>query len=220
MPSQVRIAVFDDHPLLREGVIHTLRAQPDLDVIGEGATAEEAVRFAAANKPDVMLLDVSMPGGGLQAARAVSNAAPSVRSVMFTVSEREEDVNEAIAAGARGYILKGTGGIELARAVRAIAAGETYVSPGLAARMLATMQQRWTSSRSGRDRDAELTVREEQILASAAEGRTNKEIANELQLSEKTVKHYMTNVLQKLQARNRVEAIIAARRRGISRCAS
>jgi DNA-binding NarL/FixJ family response regulator len=188
--------------------------------VGDGASAEEALRFATKNRPDVLLLDVSMPGGGIEAARAVHSACPMVKTVMLTVSEREDDVSEAMAAGVRGYVLKGVGGTELARIVRSVAAGETYVSPTLAARTLVSMQQRWTLAQASKPHDADLTKREEQILNQASLGQTNKEIARHLQLSEKTIKHYMTNVLQKLQARNRVEAIIEARRRGLSTGAS
>lgn len=217
MSSQVRVGVFDDHPLLREGVIHTLRSHPNIDVIGEGASAEEAVRFATERKPDVILLDVSMPGGGIEAARAVRSACPSVKTVMLTVSEREDDVSEAMSIGVKGYVLKGIGGSELARIVKSVADGDTYVSPALAARTLVSMQQRWSQTKAPKQADADLTRREEQILSHASLGQTNKEIAQQLQLSEKTIKHYMTNVLQKLQARNRVEAIIEARRRGLAR---
>ncbi len=138
---------------------------------------------------------------------------------MLTVSEREDDVSAAMAAGVRGYVLKGVGGAELARIVRSVAAGETYVSPALAASLLVSMQQRWTTSQIPKSPEADLTLREEQILGQASLGQTNKEIARHLQLSEKTIKHYMTNVLQKLQARNRVEAIIEARRRGMTKTA-
>ena len=220
MAAQVRVGVFDDHPLLREGVIHTLKNQPGIDVVGDGASADEAVRFAKESCPDVLLLDVSMPGGGIEAARAVRSSSPAVMTVMLTVSEREDDVSEAMAAGVRGYVLKGVGGTELARIVKSVAAGETYVSPALAARTLVSMQQRWAQAKSAKDHDADLTKREEQILDQASLGHTNKEIAQHLQLSEKTIKHYMTNVLQKLQARNRVEAIIEARRRGLAKTAS
>jgi DNA-binding NarL/FixJ family response regulator len=215
MASQVRIAVFDDHPLLREGVIHTLKKQPGIDVIGDGASAEEAIRFATAHKPDVMLLDVSMPGGGISAAHALKLSCPGVKTIMLTVSEREEDVSAAMEAGVRGYILKGVGGADLARIILSIAEGQTYVAPSLAARTLMAMQKRWSVAHTPKRRDADLTSREEQILDQASRGLTNKEIARHLQLSEKTIKHYMTSVLQKLQARNRVEAIIEARRRRI-----
>ncbi|MGQ0674407.1 MAG: response regulator [Hyphomicrobium sp.] len=215
MVSQVRIGVFDDHPMLREGVIHALKGQARLSVVGQGTSALEAVRFAIDKKPDVVLLDLSMPGGGIEAARSIKSACPDVRTVILTVSEREDDVTEAMAAGVRGYVLKGVGGTELARIILSIADGETYVSPGLAARTLMTMQRRWEIKKSAPDRESELTAREGQILDQASLGLTNKEIARRLVLSEKTIKHYMTSVLQKLQARNRVEAIIEARRRGL-----
>jgi DNA-binding NarL/FixJ family response regulator len=164
-------------------------------------------------KIDVMLLDVSMPGGGIDAARALKACYPNLKTIVLTVSEREDDVTAAIVAGVKGYVLKGIGASDLVRIVGAVARGETYVSPGLAQRLLVKMQQRWTAGTPSKDINAQLTVREEQILGQASLGLTNKEIARKLQLSEKTVKHYMTSVLQKLQARNRVEAIIAMKRR-------
>ena len=215
MAEQIRVAVIDDHPLLREGVVHTLSGDPGLNVVAEGACANDAIRISQSKRPHILLMDVSMPGGGIEAALAVKTASPLVKIIMLTVSEREDDLTAAMTAGVQGYVLKGIGGSELVRVVRAVMAGETYVSPGLAARMLVKMQQRWTMGRAPKDRDAELTAREGQILSQASLGLSNKEIGNKLQLSEKTVKHYMTNVLQKLQVRNRVEAILAAQRQGM-----
>jgi DNA-binding NarL/FixJ family response regulator len=213
MQNKVRVAVFDDHPLMRAGIIHSLRNDPGLEVIAEGESAGEALQAAAKLKIDVMLLDVSMPGGGIDAARALKACYPNLKTIVLTVSEREDDVTAAIVAGVKGYVLKGIGASDLVRIVGAVARGETYVSPGLAQRLLVKMQQRWTAGTPSKDINAQLTVREEQILGQASLGLTNKEIARKLQLSEKTVKHYMTSVLQKLQARNRVEAIIAMKRR-------
>jgi DNA-binding NarL/FixJ family response regulator len=213
MQNKVRVAVFDDHPLMRAGIIHSLRNDPSLEVIAEGESAGEALQAAAKLKIDVMLLDVSMPGGGIEAARALKACYSNLKTIILTVSEREDDVTAAIVAGVKGYVLKGIGASDLVRIVGAVARGETYVSPGLAQRLLVKMQQRWTAGTPSKDINAQLTVREEQILGQASLGLTNKEIARKLQLSEKTVKHYMTSVLQKLQARNRVEAIIAMKRR-------
>lgn len=214
MATKVRVSVFDDHPLMRAGIIHSLRNDPALDVVAEGECASDALQAAAKHRPDVMLLDLSMPGGGIEAARALKASFPAIKTIVLTVSERDDDVSAAMIAGVKGYVLKGIGASDLIRIVRAVANGETYVSPGLAQRLLVKMQQRWNLGSASGEREAQLTVREEQILNHASLGLTNKEIARQLQLSEKTVKHYMTSVLQKLHARNRVEAILALRRRG------
>lgn len=208
MPDALHVAIVDDHPLFREGVAATLAAQPDFEVVAQGATAADAVRIAAEHLPDIVLLDLSMPGGGLAAAREIAAAAPVVRIVMLTVSEDEEDVAAALRAGARAYILKGIAARELIGILRTVAAGEVYVTPSLAASLLVEMTG---PGRPAADPLELLTDRERQILERVATGESNKEVAYELGLSEKTVKHHMTNILQKLQARNRVEAALIAR---------
>ena len=210
MPDELQIAIVDDHPLFREGVAHTLAAQPDIEVVAEGASAAEAVQIAGEKLPDVMLLDVSMPGGGLTAARQIVAAYPVVKVVMLTVSEDEEDVTAALRAGARAYVLKGIAARELVRVLRAVAAGEVYVTPSLAASLLSEMTGAVAGRAAGSPLD-ELTDREREILERVAGGDSNKEIAARLGLSEKTIKHHMTNILQKLQVRSRVEAALLAR---------
>lgn len=213
MGDRIRIAVVDDHPMLREGVMHTLRAYPDFEIVAEGATGADAVRIAEEELPDVLLLDVSLPGGGVEAARAIANTCPVVKIAMLTVAEDEETVSSALGAGARGYILKGIGGSELAQAVRNINAGEDYVSPSLAARLLAEMGSKSALRHAGGlDVFASLSTREESILVLVADGLSNREVGERLQLSEKTIKHYMTNILQKLRVRNRVEAALLAQK--------
>jgi two-component system nitrate/nitrite response regulator NarL len=209
MADPLHVAIVDDHPLFREGVAHTLGAQPDIEIVGEGASAADALRIAAERLPDVMLLDVSMPGGGVEAARQIAAAYPVVRIVMLTVSENEEDVTAALRSGARAYVLKGVSARELVGVLRAVGAGEVYVTPSLAASLL-TDGRGAASGRRGELVD-ELTERERQILERVAEGDSNKEIAAQFGLSEKTVKHHITNILQKLQVRNRVEAALLAR---------
>jgi DNA-binding NarL/FixJ family response regulator len=212
----IRLVIIDDHPLWREGVISTLQAdaktEPAIRVVGEGASADEALQLALSLLPDILLLDLTLPGGGLNAARAVSKACPITKIVMLTFSEQEDDVLAALKSGAQGYILKGVSGRELRQIVRAIYGGEVYVAPALAAAMLREM-----ASGQSRPPDAaslleELTPREHQILELVASGRSNKEIGGQLELTEKTIKHYMTNILQKLQVRNRVEAALLAQK--------
>lgn len=208
MTDPCRIVLVDDHPLFREGVAATLDADPNFEVVGQGASADDALRLATSLLPDLLLLDLNMPGGGLNAARAVAEACPVTRTVMLTVSEDEADVLAALKAGARGFVLKGVLGRELRGILSAVAAGEVYVTPGLAASMLRDM----TSGRPAGQPLDDLTPREHQILEGVACGLSNKEIARNLSLTEKTVKHYMTNVLQKLQVRNRVEAALLAQK--------
>jgi two-component system, NarL family, nitrate/nitrite response regulator NarL len=216
MAEPIRVAVIDDHPLFREGVAHTIQRSGSLNVIAEGASADDALRIAKAEMPDIVLLDVSMPGGGVEAARAISNACPIVKVIMLTVSESEEHVHQAMEAGVRGYVLKGTSGVELVNTLRAVARGEYYVTPRLAARILA-LSKRPTKAPDQDGSAPDLTKREEQILDRVARGLTNKEIAKDLLISEKTVKHYMTNIMQKLQVRNRVEAALVFKRTAVTR---
>jgi len=214
MADHLRVAIIDDHPLFREGVVHTLRSSRVLQVVGEGGTADDAVRIAREELPDIVLLDVSMPGGGIEAARSIARVCPIIKMIMLTVSESEQDVAQALEAGVKGYVLKGTSGSELLKTMFAISRGESYVTPGLAARLLTHVTRQEPARAAALP---ELTEREAQILAQVARGLTNKEIARALSLSEKTVKHHMTNVMQKLQVRNRVEAAMVFRKQSQGR---
>lgn len=212
MPENIRIVLVDDHPLFREGVATTLAEEADIEIVGQGESADDAVRLVNELLPDIILLDISMLGGGIVAARQITEVYPVVKIVMLTVSEHDDDVLAALQAGARGYILKGIGGDDLIDIVRSVNKGESYVSPDLAARLLVEMQN-GAGPNEPPESLAGLTTREEQILKHVSHGLSNKEIGRELSLQEKTVKHYMTNILQKLQVRNRVEAAILARDR-------
>jgi len=213
------IAIVDDHPLFREGVAHILEQQPGIEVVAQGASADEAIAIAERYLPDVMLLDVSMPGGGLEAMRHIAAVWPVIRVIMLTVSEQEDDVTTALRAGARAYVLKGVSSRDLIQVVRTVAAGEVYVTPSLAMSILYDLTSGSPPGVVARGRAAgpapdpldDLTDREREILEHVADGDSNKEIAARLQISEKTVKHHMTNILQKLQARNRVEAAMIVR---------
>ncbi len=209
MSEKIQIVIIDDHPLFRDGVIQTLKAEADFEIVGEATTAAEAIRLATEHVPDVILLDITIPGGGLNAARTLAMTVPVTKIVMLTASEAEEDVLTALKVGARGYILKGVSARELVKIVRDVNAGEAYVTPTLAASLLSEMKGGWSEHKTPSPLD-ELTERERQILEKVAAGMSNKEIAQQLFLSEKTIKHYMTNILQKLQVRNRVEAALLA----------
>jgi DNA-binding NarL/FixJ family response regulator len=208
MADTIRIVVADDHPLLRQGVVQTLQSEPDISVIGEAGTGSKAIELAKELLPDLIVLDLTMPGvDGIEASRRISAACPATRILILTVSEERDDLLEALKAGARGYVLKGVGGAGLVHAVRVIMSEEVYVSPALASGILHEM------TRTTPDPFDLLTARERDILELVAEGHTNREIGERLYLSEKTVKHYMTNVLQKLHVRSRVEAALLAQRR-------
>jgi two-component system nitrate/nitrite response regulator NarL len=206
MLETLRVAVIDDHPLFRDGVINFLTQVDGIEVVGQGATAADALRVAEEHTPDVMLLDVCMPGGGIEAAASISQARPNVRTIMLTSSEDEQDVGSALQAGAQGYILKGSSGHELIEITRAVAEGGSYVAPNLAARVLTyrSKQVEAVVDRNYRD----LTSREEETLALVARGMSNKEIARIFKCTERTVKHHMTHLMQKLNVRNRVEAAL------------
>jgi DNA-binding NarL/FixJ family response regulator len=210
MSDKIQVVIVDDHPLFRDGLSQTLKAEADIEVVGQAGTASEAIALAAELMPDVMLLDIAIPGSGLKTAQIVAAATPITRIIMLTASEAEEDVLTALKAGARGYILKGVSGPDLVKVVRDVFAGEAYVTPTLAASLLSEMSGGRPGARAATRPLDDLTERERQILEKLAAGLSNKEIAQELFLSEKTIKHYMTNILQKLHVRNRVEAALLA----------
>lgn len=208
MTEPIRIVIADDHPLFREGVFHSLASEPDLTVVGQAETGEEALRLAADLVPDVVLLDIGMPGwGGLATVEKLSQACPATKVVMLTVFDDEDRLLAAFKAGARGYVLKGLPARDLAHIVRLVAAGEVYVSPTLAAGML-----RELTSKRPQSPLSELSEREREILGLVAEGLTNREIGERVHLAEKTIKHHMTNILGKLHVRSRVEAALLATR--------
>ncbi len=211
MNNVLTVAIFDDHELFRKGVADTLECDPDIKVVAEGANANEALELTREYNPDIVLLDVSMPGGGVNAAVSIHSKCPRVNIAMLTISEEEDDVYSAIRAGAKGYVLKGIGGNRLVEIVKNICVGETYISPGLALKMLSDASQHQQSGGIEKVKIADLTDREEQILQGVSRGLSNKEIGEEINIREKTVKHHMTNILKKLHARNRVEAVIKAR---------
>ncbi len=212
MAEKIQIVVIDDHPFFREGVVNKLRTEPDFEVVGEGETAAEAVRLTGELVPDLLLLDISIPGGGLNAAQTIAAKSPVTKVVMLTASEEEEDLVTALKAGAKGYVLKGVTPRELIRILRAVHDGEAYVTPHLAASLLSEMTGSRASVRAPTNPLDELSERERQVLELVAAGQSNKEIGYQLHLSEKTIKHHMTNILQKLQVRNRVEAALLAQK--------
>ena len=210
MTEPIRIVVADDHPLFLDGLVATLSADEELEVVGTARDASAAVRAAREHQPDLALLDVGMPGGGLDAARLVANASPSTRVVMLTSSENEDDLVAAMNAGAKGYVLKGIDGRELRAILKSVHGGEVYVAPGLAYGMI-----RGLTRPRVHDPFEDLTSREREVLELVAAGLSNAEIGGRLGLAEKTVKHYMTAILGKLQVGSRVEAALLAYKAGV-----
>ncbi len=209
MTENIRLVLADDHPIYRQGLVMSLADAVGIEVVGAAKDGEEAARMVAELRPEVVLLDVSMPkGGGIAAlARIMALEAPP-KVAMLTASEADDDLMQALKLGALGYILKGVGAEELAELVRELAAGRSYVSPGLAGRALVAMRRPAEKPENPLD---DLSKREEDILKLVAQGKSNREVGEALDLQEKTVKHYMTSILQKLQVRNRVEAAMLAR---------
>ena len=207
--SRHRVLVADDHPLFREGVARTLAESGCFDVVGTAASGAEAVEQAIRLVPDMVLLDLSMPQGGLWALERIARLEPAPVAVMLTVSEDSDAVFAALEGGARGYLLKGIGGAELVTILERLMAGESHVAPALAARLLTRMNR---LPAAPPDPLASLTAREEEILRLVSAGLSNKEVARRVDLQERTVKHHMTQILQKLHLRNRTEAAIMAQR--------
>ena len=206
MPNTIRILLADDHPLFREGVAHSLESEPDFEIIAQADSGEEAVELADRLHPDIVLLDVTMTGmGGIAAAEKIAANTPGVRIMMLTVSENRENLMAALKAGAHGYVLKGVSASELRAITRRVASGEAYVPPALAADMLTEFSQPHPL-----DSFSQLTARENEILQLLSQGLTNREIGEKMFLAEKTVKHYMTSIMQKLHVRSRTEAALIA----------
>jgi two-component system, NarL family, nitrate/nitrite response regulator NarL len=203
----LRVVIADDHPIYREGVARSLSEDAGIQIVGQGQDADQAVELVERQQPDLILLDISMPGGGgISALTRIMAMEKPPRVAMLTASEEDDDVMQALKAGAQGYILKGVGARELISLVKDIGGGGSYVSPSLAARILNAMRAPKSTNPL-----EDLSKREEDILRLVAEGKSNKEVGLTLDLQEKTVKHYMTAILQKLHVRNRTEAALIAR---------
>jgi DNA-binding NarL/FixJ family response regulator len=206
MSNPIRILLADDHPLFREGVAHSLGTEPDLEIIAQADSGEAAVELALRLQPDVVILDVTMTGmGGIAAAEKITAGLPGIRIIMLTVSENRENLMAALKAGAHGYVLKGVSASELRSITRRVAGGEAYVPPALAADMLTEF-----SHPLPLDSFSDLTARENEILLLLSQGLTNRGIGEQMFLAEKTVKHYMTSIMQKLNVHSRTEAALIA----------
>ncbi len=208
----ITLLLVDDHTLFREGLASLLMEEPDLRVVAHARNADEAIELAVRYRPRVVLMDVRMPGGGVMATREILRRCPGTRVIMLTVSDQDEDLWGAIAAGAHGYLLKDAAVEEVIAAIRHVAAGKAILDPSLTPRVLAWLAGLPTPPVTA---PPVLSSREREILALMARGLTNKEIAAHLGLALPTVKFYARRVLRKLGARSRVEAIAQARRLGL-----
>jgi two-component system, NarL family, nitrate/nitrite response regulator NarL len=209
---KISVACVDPLPLFRAGIAQALRQSSDFELVAEGQTAMDAVQLARRRPLDILMLDIKLPGGGSQALETISRTLPAIKLVVISACEEEEDVATAMRMGSRGYILKDVTAIELIGALKSIAKGESYMAPSLGARLLSRQATPTHRTPSAESRIDELTQREVQILSQVSVGATNKEIARTFSISEKTVKYYMTSIMQKLQVRNRVEAVVLMRR--------
>ena len=210
--GEITIAVIDDHPLFREGVMRILSEIHGFKIVGEGSTKEDALEICATLNPDILLMDISMPGGGLNAILPILEINSEQKIMMLTVSETSDDVMSALDKGAKAYVLKGVGSRALADIVRSVAAGETYVSPTLSARLLSDMSSAAAIAKQSNPIN-DLTSREHEVLNLVAEGLSNKRIALRLGVHEKTIKQHMTHIFAKLGTSNRTEAAMVLRNR-------
>ncbi len=212
MENQIRILIVDDHTVVRDGLRALISAEPGMEVIGDASDGAEAVDLAAELKPDVILLDLVMPRmDGVEATRLIRQANPGARILVLTSFAEDHQVFSAVKAGAIGYLMKDTSSEELLQAIRNTYTNQPVMQPKIALKLMGEIQ-----SSGGGDGENDLTVREVEILQNVALGKTNQEIADELFLSERTVRTHITNILAKLGLTNRTQAALFALRSGIA----
>jgi DNA-binding NarL/FixJ family response regulator len=212
--ESVRVLIIDDHPIFRDGMSQLLESVPGFEVVGEGSSGEEAVRLAAELSPDVVLMDIGMPGmNGIEATRAVLEVRPSARVVVLTMYEEPDSVFAALRAGARGYLLKDAESDDITRAVRAVANGDAIFGPAVAERLAAFFRP--GSSARPPAPFPELTARETEVLELISRGLTNQEMATHFGVSLKTIQNHVANVLGKLHVVDRTQAAIRGREAGL-----
>jgi DNA-binding NarL/FixJ family response regulator len=213
-PEPIRTLIVDDHALFRRGLEMVLDAEPDIELVGEASDGAEAVQKAGEYLPDIVLMDIRMPrSNGIEACRAMKEVAPSARIIILTISDEEEDLFEAIRAGASGYLLKDIPLDEVAETVRAVHGGQSLINPSMAGKLLtefASLARRDDEERAQQVPAPRLTEREMQVLKLVARGMNNRDIAKELFISENTVKNHVRNILEKLQIHSRMEAVMVA----------
>jgi len=214
-PDSLRVLIVDDHDLFRNGLRNLLEGE-GVQIVGEAGAGHEALRIVREVAPDVVVMDLNMPGmGGVEATRHIATIAPLTRVLMLTISDEDNDVIDAILAGACGYLLKDSSIQDLMTGIRAAANGESLISPAIAAKVLQRVRASSTQPEIERRIRAELSDREIEVLKLIANGKDNAMIAGELHISPKTVKNHISNILMKLQIDNRIQAAVYAVRSGI-----
>jgi DNA-binding NarL/FixJ family response regulator len=212
-PPPIRILVIDDHPIVRDGLRAILGTQPDFAVIGEAGTGVDAVRLSHTLNPDVVLLDLEMPEmDGVEALQQMRKLCPHVRVIVLTAFDTDERIVSAVRAGAQGYLLKGTPREEIFRAIRVVSRGGSLLEPLVASKLMHHLE---SGAQQPAQASEQLTEREREVLQLLAQGRTNKEIAASLVISERTVKFHVSSILAKLNVGNRTEAVTLAAQQGL-----
>ncbi len=216
MERTIRILMADDHAVFREGLRYVLGSEPDMEIVGEAATGKEVVERAADLGPDVVLMDIQMPGiNGIEATRRILSSDPKVGIVVLTMFEDDDSVFSAMRAGARGYVLKGADPSEILKVVRAVAEGDAYFGAEIARRLTDFFSVPRTASPA--EPFPELTAREREVLDLIAQSHNNAKIAKLLYVSPKTVRNHISNIFTKLQIAARTQAILRAREAGLGR---
>ena len=201
---QIKVVIVDDHPLIRNGIVALLESQPDLKVVGETGSGEEAVELHRRLRPDIVLMDLRLPGmSGVEAIQAIRKESPDARIIVLTTYDTDEDIYRAVESGAKSYLLKDGSDGSLLTTIRAVHAGEF------------TLPERVATLLEKRRQSAEISAREMEVLNLLVKGRSNKEICNELNVTEDTVKFHFRTIFTKLKVRDRTEAVVSAIRHGI-----
>ena len=204
----IRVAVVDDHPVVREGLVSILKDEPDFDVVGSAGSAEDLLTLVDRAKPDVVLIDLELPEmNGVQAIERLAQTAPQTRLIVFTAYDTEEKIADALRAGAKGYLLKGASADRIGRAIRDVHAGGSALEPRVASRLVARLR--------GASPSTTLTSREREVLRLISQGQSNRQIAKRLSITERTVKYHVGSILNKLGADNRAQAVALAAERHI-----
>lgn len=208
--EKVALAFVDDHPVLLDGLTRIFGALDDFEITAKGCCAADAIRLPSVERIDVVVLDLNMPGNAFEAIAAITSTFPHTKVVVFTASITIDHAVQALEAGANGYVIKGSTADELADAIRSVVNGQTFITPSFASKVINALSN--PAVRNVAAQAIKLSIREEQVVRLLVRGRTNREIAQQLAISEKTVKHYMTVLMQKLNVRNRIEAVLAVQK--------
>lgn len=212
MTTTVRIAFVDDHPVLLKGMSALFAYEPGYEIVAQGVSADDALEISREHAPDVLFMDLSMPGNVFAAVSEISRTCPNIHVVVFTAFSSFDSVLKALDAGATGFVLKGGRVEEVIEAVEAVMRGELFITKQYAGQVLGSLRDK--SSHESLNKAIKLSVREKQIVGHLMQARTNREIASQLLISEKTVKYYMSGLMTKLNARNRLDVVFAAQRTG------